>query len=82
MRILFGFFLVIAGIILGAYVGVYLMLFQGIVALINCVQHPELATATQWAWAIIRIFPLAELFGWLSAFVFIVTGFGMLLSRD
>lgn len=64
--------LVLIGVILGIYVGGYLMLYLGLIDLISYTKNWDAATSKQIAWAIIRIFPLAE----ISAYIcFIVPTF-------
>ncbi len=72
MKPLIGLILIIAGIILGIYVGLYLCFIGGIIGLIEAVRAPELL-ASKVAWSIAKIV-FASFLGWLSAFVLIFPG--------
>ena len=78
MKQLIGLLLVIVGVALGLYVGIYLCFFRGIVTVIEQIRADVMVTSIL-AWGIVRIF-LAGFFGWLSAFVMVIPG--MVLMSD
>ena len=78
MKLILGVLLVLAGIALGLYVGVYLMLIGGIVGIIEQIKAPEIDAMTL-ALNIVKI-PFAGFTGVLSAFVLIIPGFGLIAS--
>ena len=78
MKAIIGLILIIAGIVLGLYVGIWVCFIGGIVQVIDQIRAPEL-TATIVAWGIAKIF-LAGLFGWLSAMLGIIPGYALLHS--
>lgn len=80
MKTITGLLLIIVGVLLGLYVGVWVSFIGGIVDVIHQIRAPELSTMAL-AWGIAKIF-CAGLFGWLSAFVFIVPGWVMLELGD
>jgi hypothetical protein len=79
---LIGLVLIVAGIILGVYVGVWLCLIGGIVDIIKviavAVNGGEIYPLAL-LWGIIKILGTG-FFGWLSAMVLIVPGTGLLNS--
>ena len=75
MKALFGILLVLAGIALGLYVGVYIMFIGGIVDVINQIKAPEIS-AMAVAWGVAKVV-LASFIGWLVAIVLILPGLAM-----
>jgi hypothetical protein len=72
----FGVLLVLGGIVLGLYVGVYVCFIGGIIQVIEAVRA-DVLIASDVAWGIARIFGTG-ICGGLSAFVLIVPGLGIL----
>lgn len=71
LKAILGIGMLLSGIVLGLAVGVYFMLYGGIVQFIEGVQNGWIAKDI--ALGIVRVF-LAPLAGWLSAIVLIVPG--------
>ena len=76
MRTLLGVFLILCGVIIGLYLGVWVMFVGGIIDLINQFKAPEL-NAMRVAIGIVKIV-FANFVGWLSAMIFIFPGFAMI----
>lgn len=72
MKKLIGTLMIIAGVCLGLYVGLYLCFIGGIIDIIKQVRAPELNGAAV-AWDVVRIM-FAGLAGYLSAFVLVIPG--------
>ena len=71
MRQLLGIGLIILGVILGLYLGVWVMLIGGVIQIAKSIQPEVIATGI--AWGVVRII-LSSLVGWLSALICIVSG--------
>lgn len=76
MKTLFAMLLLLAGIALGLYVGVYLMFIGGIVDIINQIKAPEIS-AMAVAWGVIKIV-MASSVGWLTAIILLFPAWEML----
>lgn len=76
MKSIIGLLLVAAGIVLGLYVGVWLMFIGGIVQIIQAVKAPEIVAMTV-AIGVAKIV-FAGISGGLSAIVLILPGYSML----
>jgi uncharacterized membrane protein len=72
MKSIIGILLILVGICLGLYVGVYLCFIGGIVDIIEQVRAPEM-DSTAVAWDVVRIM-FAGLAGWACAVIFILPG--------
>ena len=72
-----GGLLILTGIGLGIYVGFYLCIFGGIMAVLNEIKSPEAISSAVIAWNIVRIV-FAGLATWISALIFIIPGAGLL----
>jgi hypothetical protein len=80
IRIIFGLILVVDGIVLGLYVGVWLMFIGGIVQVVNAIQvHP--VHAMDIAVGFVRVFG-ATAAGALSFVLCVICGFGLIRSGD
>ena len=75
MKILIGLLLIVGGIVLGLFIGGYLMFFKGIVGIIDGIKADWQATTI--AWGLLRIL-LAGATGWLSALFLIIPGIAFL----
>lgn len=81
MKIL-GVLLIIAGIVLGLYVGIWVMFIGGIIGLIT--QAVEISNGNIYAMEIglnIGKLLFATLIGWVSGLLPIVTGIGLLMGK-
>jgi hypothetical protein len=78
MRVIFGILLIIIGIGIGLYVGIWLMFVGGIIQLIDAVRA-DILVASEVAWGIAKIL-LAGLTGTLSAYIFILPGLFLVRS--
>ena len=81
MKGLIGALLILAGICLGLYVGVWVCLIGGIIDIINELKAPRAVETLTIAWGIVKIM-FASLFGWLSAIVLIIPGFALVSSDN
>lgn len=79
MKLILGLLLVIAGILLGLYVGLWLMLIGGIVGIVEQIKAPEI-DAMKLALNIVKI-PFAGFVGTVSAFVLIIPGMAFITSQ-
>jgi len=71
-KIILGSLLCLLGVLVGAYVGIYLCFIGGIVQVVTTVKATELLA---WPLAVgITKILLASFVGWTSAFVFIIPG--------
>lgn len=75
-RGLFGVILIIAGAIIGIYVGIFLCFVGGIIAFIEAVQCDPVM-ASDIAWSIARVF-FAGICEWISALVFFIPGLSLM----
>jgi len=75
MKTLIGIVLIIAGIALGLYLGVWVMFIGGIIDIIDQIKAPELS-AMAVAWGVVKVV-FASLIGWLAALILILPGWGM-----
>jgi len=66
VKTVFGLLMIVLGVAVGLYVGIYLLLAGGLIMLIHGCQAP--INATQIAWGIVRI-ACASPAGWLSFIV-------------
>lgn len=80
MKRILGLLLIVGGIALGLYVGVYLCLFCGVVGVVEAVKVNPVDSG-KLAWGLVRIFPLAELLGWLSFMACVIPGFAFLFGK-
>jgi len=80
MKTILGIAMIIAGIVLGLYVGLWLMFIGGIAGLINVVVGAVAGHGISGMVVAIDVVKImfAGLTGWLSAFVLIIPGFAML----
>ncbi len=79
MKEIVGLIMIIAGIALGLYVGLWLCFVGGIVQIINAIKSPEAVMAMNIVVGILRIV-IASVAGWASATFLIAPGY-VLLSR-
>ena len=79
MKTLLGVLLILAGIALGIYVGVWLMLVGGIISLIDGVTA-EPVNSSYIAWGIIRVI-FASVVGWFVSTLFFIPGL-LFLAAD
>lgn len=77
MKIVIGLLLIVAGIALGLYVGLWLMFIGGIVSIIEQIRSEHLDALTV-AWGVARIL-FAGMVGMLAAIVLIIPG-GRIIS--
>jgi len=75
MKKTIGVLLILAGIALGLYVGLYLCFICGIIDIIKEIRSSDL-NAVNVAWDIVRIM-FASVAGWICAFLFITPGYAM-----
>lgn len=78
-----GVLMMIAGIALGSYIGIWLCFVGGIldiVQVINLVINKEALEGMLLAFGILKIV-LASLCGWLSAFILLVPGFALINEK-
>ena len=80
MKTILGIAMIITGIVLGLYVGLWLMFIGGIAGLINVVVGAVAGHGISGMVVAIDVVKImfAGLTGWLSAFVLIIPGFAML----
>lgn len=74
-----GFLLIVAGIVLGVYVGVWVCFIGGIVGIIEAISAPELVAMTV-ALNVAKIF-LAGVSGFLSAILLMIPGYAMIVGK-
>ena len=79
MRQIVGILIILGGIVLGLYVGLWVCFIGGIVQLINEIKSPEAVVAINIAWGIAKIV-FAGLFGWLAGLLLIIPGLAMAKS--
>lgn len=79
MKFWIGIALIICGIVLGLYVGVWLMFIGGIVQIIDQIKAVDTSMLSVFG-GVLRIM-FAGFIGWVSAFVLIVPGAVMLDSK-
>lgn len=73
-----GVLLVLVGIALGAYVGIYLCLVGGIVSVINEVKKP-VSDALPIVWGVVRVF-LAGTIGWSIFYICVLPGIALIFE--
>lgn len=78
MKFFFGGLIILAGLVLGVWLGVFVMFIGGIVQIVNEVKGS--LEALPIAWGILRII-LAGAVGWISAIALIIPGF-VLATHD
>lgn len=71
-----GIVLMLAGVVLGLYVGVWLCLVGGIVDIVEVIKSQGI-DAMKIAWGIVKVL-CSGLFGMLSAYVLLIPGWAML----
>ena len=76
MKAIIGLLLIVAGICLGLYVGLWLCFIGGIMDIINAVRAETLVKATV-GWGVVKIM-FAGFLGWVCALVLIIPGKMML----
>lgn len=76
MRALLGIILILAGVALGIYLGLWLMFVGGIIAIVNAIQADPINGSTI-AWGIVRII-FASFIGGISAMVLIIPGYKLI----
>ncbi len=76
MKVIFGVLLIIAGIVLGFYVGLYLMFIGGIIDLVQFIKS-DLNTMSLLVWGVVKIM-LSGLAGYLAGFILMVPGLAMI----
>jgi hypothetical protein len=76
MRQIIGFVLMVIGVVLGLYVGIWVCFVGGIVDVIMQIRAEHLQAGAV-AWGVAKVV-FATLFGWLSAFVLVIPGYTML----
>lgn len=69
MKYVIGVLLILVGLALGAYVGIYIFLIGGVVDIINGIKETP-ANANTIAWGIAEVFVLASACGTLIAYAF------------
>ena len=72
MKLAIGLLMVVGGVILGAYVGLYLCLYGGIVQIVQSIVAPQV-DAFGVATGIVRVF-ITGVAGWLSASILAFPG--------
>lgn len=75
MKVLIGVLLILAGIVIGLWLGVWVLFIGGIIDIINQIKSPEF-NGMVIAWGIVKIM-IASGVGTLSAMVLIIPGFAM-----
>lgn len=78
MKAIIGLLMILGGLALGAYVGLWLMFVGGIIQVIEAVQVTPV-NASGIAWGIVRIV-FASAAGWLSAWLLILPGLRLITS--
>jgi len=78
MRLVLGILMIVAGLALGAYVGIWVCFAGGIIDIIDTAKSGAWEAAAI-AWGIVKIV-FAGFFGSISAYVLIVPGFAMVQS--
>jgi len=73
MKLTIGVLMIIGGVVLGAYVGLYLCLFGGVVQIVQSITAPAV-DAVGVAVGIVRVL-VTGVAGWLSAFALIGPGY-------
>jgi len=79
MKLIIGLILILGGIIVGVYVGLWIFFIGGIVQIIEQIKSPENVDVLAIAWGIAKIF-LAGTVGVLSSLLGIIPGF-LLLNK-
>lgn len=77
MKSLLAILMIIAGIVLGIYVGLWLCFVGGIIQLVDAIKAAPNVEGMQIAWGVVRIV-FAGFAGMVSAFVLIIPGMAML----
>lgn len=76
MKLLIGLLLIVAGLILGLYMGLWVMCIGGIIQIVQGIRAPE-ADMSMIAFGLLKFF-LADLVGFLSAILLILPGVAMI----
>ena len=76
MKKVVGALLVLIGIVLGLYLGLWVLFIGGVIDLIKQIRLPEMNTGII-AWGIVKVL-FAGFIGTLSAMIFILPGLGMI----
>ena len=79
MRTFVGIILMLLGLLFGAYIGIYEMLYKGILLIVEGI-NADPNNGSQIAMGILRII-LAQVVGGISAFVFAIPGFSLFASK-
>jgi len=77
MKTILGILLILGGIVLGLWLGLWVCFIGGIVGIINAIKAPGTVEALTIAWNIVKIL-FASLAGWLSALALIFPGIKLL----
>ena len=77
MKSILGLVLIILGIVVGLYLGVWVMFIGGIIQIAKSIQPEVIAMGI--AWGVIKIL-LATLVGWLSAICLVSSGVALINS--
>ena len=72
MKVILGLLMILGGIVLGLYVGLWWAFIGGIIQLIQAIRAPELIIS-KLAWGITKII-FAQFFGYISAYVLVIPG--------
>ena len=80
MKIISGIVLMIAGLVLGLYVGIWLCLIGGIVDIVETVAGIQTFDALNVAWGVVRVLPAGTL-GSLSAYLLILPGWFLIITK-
>ncbi len=74
-----GIIIIIAGVLIGLYVGVWLCYINGIIDIIQQIRAPEFSTLAV-VWGVTKIL-FAGLFGWIPAMILIRYGAYFIMKR-
>lgn len=77
MKTILGLLVIIAGIALGIYVGLWLCFVGGIIQLVDAIKAAPNVDGMEIAWGVLRIV-FAGFAGMISAFVLLIPGMSML----
>jgi len=79
VKVVFGILLILSGIILGLYVGIWLMVVGGIIQVVEAFQVDPV-NSVGIAWGVVRVF-FASIAGWFASVVLIIPGVGLVSNR-
>lgn len=77
MKTILGILMILGGIALGLWLGIWVCFIGGIVGIINAIKAPGAVEVLTIAWNIVKIL-FASLIGWLSALILIIPGVALL----